>query len=145
MMMRKLFLATLAALAVCTFAHADRLYVENGAAYTVQFELYETDGVDLKVDAVHASGDTTLICDGATQANTTNGFTDEGSSYSIVITAAELAATTCTLHIVDQSTKAWLDRVIHIETYTKGAAFDALVTDHTTPGTFGGDLLKIKR
>lgn len=138
--------ALLAALLFTSPAAAERLYVENGAAYTVQFELYATDGADLVTDAAHASGDTTLICDGAAQTNTTNSFADEGSSYSLVLSAAELGATTCTLHIVDQTDpKAWLDRVIIVETYSKGAAFDALTSDHTTPGTFGGDLLKIKR
>jgi hypothetical protein len=63
-----------------------------GVQTTIPFDLYEVDGVDLRVDAVHAAGDTKIMKDEGAEANTTNGFTDEGQGYSIVLTATEMEA-----------------------------------------------------
>lgn len=88
-----------------------------GQAATIDFHLYATDGTALKVDAAHAAGDTTLMKDEGAEANTTNGFVDEGKGYSIALTATELTAARVVLYVVDQGTQAWLDEVITIETY----------------------------
>lgn len=95
---------------------ADTIRRKYGVATTVDFELWETDGTDLKTDAAHASGDTTISLNEGNFANTTNGFVDEGSTYSIALTAAEMTAARVVLLIVDQSSKVWLDKVIRIET-----------------------------
>ena len=39
-----------------------------GADFTAEFELFEVDGVDLRADAVHASGDVTVYEDQAAAA-----------------------------------------------------------------------------
>lgn len=89
-----------------------------GADFTVNFTLLEVDGVDFRVDAVHASGDITVIEDEGTEATADNGFTDEGTGYSLVCSAAELTGQRATYYIVDQTgTKAWLDKEIVVETY----------------------------
>ena len=59
---------------------------------TINFQLFEIDGVDFKVDAVHAVGDTKVMKDEGAEANTANGFTDEGQGYSIVLSATEVQA-----------------------------------------------------
>lgn len=93
-----------------------------GVQTTIPFSLWGIDGADLKVDAAHASGDTTITKDEGAPANTTNGFTDEGNGYAIVLTATEMQAARIHLFIIDQGTKAWLDREIVIETYGHASA-----------------------
>lgn len=89
-----------------------------GADFTAEFELFEVDGVDLRADAVHASGDVTVYEDQAAAATADNGFTDEGVVYSLVCSAAELTGKRATYAIVDQTgTKVWLDKVFTVETY----------------------------
>lgn len=99
-------------------------------AKTLHFELYEVDGIDFRVDAVHASGDTKSMENEGTEANTTNGFTDEGTGYSLVLTATEMSNARITVYVVDQTgTKVWLDKVIHIETYGHASAEHAFDLD----------------
>jgi hypothetical protein len=101
-----------------------------GAATTVNFQLYETDGVDLKTDAVHAAGDTKIMKDEGAEANTTNGFTDEGQGYSLALTATEMEAARIVVYVVDQTaTKVWLDTAIVIETYGNASAQHAIDLD----------------
>ena len=103
-----------------------------GVQTTVDFQLYEIDGVDFKVDAVHASGDTTVMKDEGAEANTANAFTDEGQGYSIVLTAAEVTAARIVVYIVDQATKAWLDTAFVVETYGDASAMHAFDLDVAT-------------
>lgn len=96
---------------------------EYGVAATLKFSLFEDDGVDLRVDAVHVAGDTVISKDEGAEVNTTNGFVDEGTGYSIVLTAAEMTAARIEIFIVDQTDpKAWLADVLIIETYGNAAA-----------------------
>lgn len=132
---------------------------QYGASTTIIFELYDyDDGKDLRTDAAHASGDTTIIKDEGVEANTTNGFVSEGNGkYSIQLTATEMQAARIALSIVDQGTKAWLDKVIIIETFGDSSAqfpdnfdgiadavFEEALSGHTTAGSFG-ELLDILR
>lgn len=112
---------------------SDKYLRKYGEAQTINFELYEPDGVDLATGAVHASGDTTSIEDEGAEGNTTNGFTDEGSSYSIVLTATEMQNARIVVHIVDQTaTKVWMDKVLVIETYGNASAQHAFDLDAAT-------------
>lgn len=97
-----------------------------GTQTTIDFELYEIDGVDFKTNAAHAAGDSKIMKDEGDEANTTNGFTDEGQGYSIVLTATEMQAARIVLYIVDQSTKVWLDKSVVIETYGNASAMHIL-------------------
>jgi hypothetical protein len=88
-----------------------------GRAATINFVLFEADGVDFRINAVHASGDTAVMIDQGAEANTNAGFTDEGNGYSIALTAAELSGARVTVYVIDQSgTKVWLDEALIIET-----------------------------
>lgn len=91
---------------------------KHGAETKINFDLYETDGSDLKTDAVHATGDTKIMKDEGAEANTTNGFVDEGQGYSITLTTTEMQAARIKIYVVDQtSPKVWLDTTIMIEIY----------------------------
>lgn len=89
-----------------------------GVATTINFCLYELDGTDLQAGAAHAAGDTKIMKDEGNEANTASAFTDEGQGYSLALSAAEMTAARVAIYVVDQtSPKAWLDRVLIIETY----------------------------
>jgi len=94
-----------------------------GVAATVDFELYETDGTDLKTDAAAASGDVTLNRDEAgVETLDANTFSDLGSGYSLVLSIAEMTAARIIVYVIDQGTKAWLDKVLIVETYGHASA-----------------------
>lgn len=100
------------------------------AATTINFELFEVDGVDLRVDAVHVAGDTKIMKDEGAEADTGSGFVDEGQGYSIALTATEMTAARVVVYVVDlTATKVWLDRTIVIETYGNAAAQHAFDLD----------------
>jgi len=89
-----------------------------GVETKIDFDLYEPDGSNLKTDAVHAVGDTRIMKDEGAEANTANGFVDDGQGYSMTLTATEMQAARIKIYVVDQSSpKAWLDTTIVIETY----------------------------
>jgi hypothetical protein len=127
---------------------------EYGVATVVDFQLFEVDGVDFKVNAVHAAGDTVLMKDEGTQAGTANGFVDRGKGYSIALSAAELEAQRVVVYVADVSgTKVWLDDAIVIETYGHASAMhetfpvDISVADIfakvVTSGTSNYDFLEL--
>ena len=67
--------------------------------------------------------------DGA-EVNCTNDFTDEGTGYSLVITATEAQAARISLYIIDQTaTKVWLDKALIVETYGNASAQHAVDLD----------------
>jgi hypothetical protein len=91
---------------------------QYGEQTTIDFELYEADGGDLKTDAVHAAGDSKIMKDEGAEANTTNGFVDEGQGYSITLTASEMQAARIKVYVADQTNpKVWLDTTVVVETY----------------------------
>ena len=94
-----------------------------GEATTIPFTLFEVDGVNFRTDAVHAAGDSFITKDEGVEANTTSGFADEGSGYSLALSATELEAARVHGFLVDQSgTKVWLDTDFIIETYGHASA-----------------------
>ena len=94
-----------------------------GETTTINFTIKEVDNVDFRVDAAHGAGDSAIMKDEGAEANTTNGFADEGTGYSIVLTATEMEAARIMLYLVDQSgTKVWLDKALVIETYGHASA-----------------------
>lgn len=105
-----------------------------GEAFTIPFDLFETDGINYKVDAVYVSGDVKIMKDEGAEANITSGFTDEGQGYSIPVSATEAQAARIELKIVDQGTKVWLDTGVSIETYGHASAQHAFDLDTAIPG-----------
>jgi len=100
-----------------------------GVQTTIDFEVYEIDGVDLRVDWVPAAADCEVMKDEGASTQCTNTATDEGSTYSIVLTATEMQAARLVLKIVDAATKAFLDKVVIIETYGNASAMHAFDLD----------------
>ncbi len=105
-----------------------------GVEATIDFELYEVDGVDLRVDWVPAAADCEVMKDGGASTQCTNTATDEGSTYSIVLTTTEMEAARLVIKIVDAATKAFLDKVIMIETYGHASAQHAMDLDDSVRG-----------
>jgi len=103
-----------------------------GVEAKVDFVLFEVDGVDFRVDAAHAAGDTKIMKDEGAEANTANGFVDEGQGYSITISATEMEAARIVIYIVDSATKVWLDTALVIETYGNASAMHAFDLDTAT-------------
>ena len=89
-----------------------------GVQTKIDFDLYQTDGGALKTDAVHSAGDTKISKDEGDEANTVNGFVDEGQGYSITLAATEMQAARIKIYVVDQTNpKAWLETTIVVEAY----------------------------
>ena len=107
---------------------------EYGVEATINFELYEIDGVDLRVDAVDAGSDCNIMKDEGDEATCANDFADEGNGYSLVLTATEMQAARIVLYIIDTATKVWLDKVIAIETYGDSSAQHAMNLNDSNRG-----------
>ena len=110
------------------------IMAEYGRAKTVNFDLYEVDGVDFRVDAVDAGADCSIMKDEGAEGTCANDFVDEGQSYSLVLTAAEMQAARATLLIVDSATKVWLDKHIYIETYGHPSSAHQWLSKYWTNG-----------
>lgn len=109
-----------------------------GVAATIDFELYEVDGVDFRTDWIPATGDVFMMRDEAAEEQVTNAagnadlstlVTDEGKAYSITLALEDMQAARVTIYLVDQATKAFLDKVITVETYGNAAAQHAFDLD----------------
>jgi len=94
---------------------ANHVLRKYGVEATIDFELYEVDGVNLRTDWVPAAADCEIMKDGGASTQCTNTAVDEGSTYSIVLTATEMQAARLVLKIVDAATKVFLDKVVIIE------------------------------
>lgn len=105
-----------------------------GVEATIDFEVFEVDGVDLRVDWVPAAADCEIMKDGGASTQCTNTATDEGSTYSIVLTSTEMQAARLVLKVVDAAAKVFLDAVIHIETYGNASAQHAMDFDDAVRG-----------
>ncbi len=103
-----------------------------GVQATIDFEVYEVDGVDLRTDWTPAQSDCEIMKDGGSSTQCDNTATDEGSTYSIVLTATEMQFARGVLKIVDSATKVLLDTVVHIETYGNASAQHAFDLDTAT-------------
>ena len=104
-----------------------------GVQTTIHFVLYEVDGVDLRVDAVDAGADCSIMKDEGAEVTCTNDFADEGTGYSLVISATEMEFAEGMIYIVDSATKLWLDEALKVETYGNASAMHAMDLDTTVP------------
>ncbi len=115
----KILLALTLFLALATGAEAQTVYNRLYATQTtIDFSLWKLDATGLKTDAADGGTDCSIIKDEGTETTCTNDFVDEGSSYSITLTATEMTAARVVVHIVDQSSpQVFLDKVLIVETY----------------------------
>jgi len=110
------------------------ILAEYGRAKTLSFDLYEVDGVDLAANETDGGSDCSVRLDEAAEGTCTNDFADEGVTYSLILTAAEMVAARVTVTIVDAATKQWLDKVIIIETYGHPSSQHPWMTKYWTNG-----------
>ena len=87
--MKRLLIPLLLALLASTTAHAEVHRARYGVAETFNFKLYNADGT-LDVDEADGGTEVSLSCDEGAETTATNDFVDEGTFYSIALTAAEL-------------------------------------------------------
>ena len=107
-----------------------------GVQATIDFEVYGITGVDLKADWVPAQVDVEIMKDGGASTLCDNTATDEGVTFSIVLTATEMEFARGVLKIQDAATKVILDTIVHIETYGNASAQHAFDLDTaSTPQT----------
>ena len=108
-----------------------------GVETTINFHLFEVDGVDFRKDAGVGTADIFIMKDEGAEANSTNAAGDEGRGYSLVLTATEMEAARIVIYIEDQTaTKVWLDKALIIETYGHASAMHAFDLDTaSTPQT----------
>ncbi len=104
-----------------------------GVQTTLHFVLYEVDGVDLRVDAVDAGADCSIMKDEGAETTCANDFADEGTGYSLIIGATEMEAAEIMVYIVDTAAKVWLDEALKIETYGHASAMHAMDLDTVVP------------
>ena len=102
-----------------------------GVEAKVNFELYDLDGVDMNTGAASASGDINIMRDEAAEEQLdADAFVDEGTGYSLVLSAAEMNAARVIVYIIDQTgPKDWLDKAIIVETYGNALAQHAFDLD----------------
>lgn len=107
---------------------AESFLREYGTATTINFELADDPNPeDLQVAATFATGDVKIMKDEGVEANTTNLPTDEGTGYSLALTATEMQAARIMIYLIDQTaTKVWMDKAIRIETYGNASAQHAV-------------------
>ncbi len=128
----KYFWASLLLLASLAEANAQEVESrEYGVATTLNFALYDITAANLKVDATDGGTDCSIIKDEGTQATCTNDFIDEGSTYSIALSATEMQAKRIIVCLVDgDATDVFLPKCLRVLTY--GTSASAQFVD-TTP------------
>jgi hypothetical protein len=114
------FLTALAAVAATFCVSAEVWQAEYGVSRSFDFKLYNADGT-LDTDEVDSGTEVTVDCNG-TPATATNDYADEGSFYSIVLTAAELQCERTTVTIAATTTE-----VFFIQTFGGASAFNETV------------------
>ena len=113
-------------------------------ATTINFNLFDLDGVDMSVAATFAAGDIKIMKDEGAEANTGSTPTDEGSGYSLALTATEMTAARVMIHLIDQTaTKVWLDTSIVIETYGNASATHAFDLDTASTAQTGDSFARL--
>jgi len=109
-----------------------KLLRRYGVGCVIDFDLFDPTGINLLPGAVHASGDTLISIDGASETPTINGFTSVGGGYRMAFDASEMTGQSMRINIVDQDpTKVWLDDFVIIETYGHANAMHQFIDTQT--------------
>ncbi len=104
-----------------------------GVETTLTFSLITLDGVDLETSATFEAGDLKIMKDEGAQGNTANLPTDEGTGYSLVLTATEMQAARAVVYVADQTQpKVWIDDQLVISSYGNASAQNAFDLDTAT-------------
>lgn len=147
--LKSLLLATVLAFST---ANAEVWDARYGVAETFNFKLYNADGT-LDVDEADGGTEVSLSCNEGAETTATNDFVDEGTFYSIALTAAELqcervavvvAATTTEVFFIQTDSNASAMRPTfeaNVASVTDGAIVAAdLATDAITAAKIAADV-----
>jgi hypothetical protein len=105
-----------------------------GEATTIFFPLVNAADSDFNVAATFAAGDCKIAKDEGAEANTNSTPADEGSFYSLALTATEMQAARIAIVLIDQTaTKVWKDTAFLITTYGNASAQHEFDLDDGTP------------
>lgn len=113
-MFRRLSILLLAFLSVA--AQADVWHARYGVGETFNFRLYNADGT-LDVDEADGGTEVSLSCNEGAETTATNDFVDEGTFYSIALTATELQCERIAVVIAATTTE-----VFFIQTHSNASA-----------------------
>ena len=117
----KRFIATLVGALLCFPAFAEVWQARYGVAETFNFKLYNADGT-LDVDEVDGGTEVSLSCNEGAETTATNDFVDEGTFYSIALTATEMQCERIAVVIAATTTE-----VFFIQTYGNASAMTPYV------------------
>lgn len=127
-MLKKIILGlALAGLSIA--AHAETQRARYGVAETFNFVLFNADGT-LDVDEVDSGTEVSLSCDEGAETTATNDFADEGTFYSIALSAAELKCERVAVVIAATTTN-----VFHIQASALDNGVIAFGTAQSATGT----------
>jgi hypothetical protein len=127
--MKRILVPLLLALLASATAHAETQRARYGVAETFNFVLYNADGT-LDVDEADGGTEVSLSCDEGAETTATNDFVDEGTFYSIALTAAELKCERVAVVIAATTTN-----VFHIQTSALDNGVVAFGTAQSATGT----------
>lgn len=136
MTMKKFTILIMMLCFVCVAAQAEyHPPVPYGVSYTVDFPIYASDG-SLSTSETDGGTDVQVYCGaGDTPAASTNDFVDDGDTYTVVLTAAEMQCAYVKLQIAGATD----DNVIIIPTYGNASAAiegSALIDGSISSSTF---------
>ncbi len=129
-MIRKLLVALLA-LSVFGAAHAEVFQATYGVAKIFPFKLYNADGT-LDVDESDGGTEVSLSCNQGAETTATNDFVDEGTHYSISLTAAEMQCQTVVVVVAATTTE-----VFFIQTSGNASAFQPTLEANVASASTG--------
>jgi hypothetical protein len=112
-----------------------------GVSTTLTFTLVERAGENLETGATFAAGDLKIMKDEGAEGNTSNLPTDEGTGYSLVLTATEMQAARIVIYIIDQTgPKVWVDDYLIVDSYGNASAEHAFDLDTALQGASIGSI-----
>lgn len=118
--MRKLLVATLGLLLTLPL-FAEVWQARYGVAETFDFKLYNADGT-LDVDEVDGGTEVSVSCNEGAETTATNDFVDEGTFYSIALTATEMQCERITVVVAATTTE-----VFFIQTLDNASAMTPMI------------------
>lgn len=133
MKLSRLIAASVGALWALTAFGQQIFSTPYGVQNEFPFVIPSSDGLSFDVDESDDGNDAIVLCNAGTEAESTNTYTDEGSSYNIILSATELQCETVTV-LIDEAVDTWF----YIETFGDVTSARNQAIPLTDFGTNGG-------
>lgn len=104
--MKRIISFLLLAIVAAQPLHAEVFQRDRGVATTLNFKLYNADGT-LDIDEADGGTEVSVSCDEGAETTATNDFVDEGTFYSIALTAAEMECNRVTVVVAATTTEVF--------------------------------------